>query len=119
MMFRAIAAGLLFLAVSAFGASADGKWKGSVSTPNGDFPVAFTFKADGATLNGSMTGMDGMEIAIKDGKVDGDNIAFTVTLDFGGMPFTLYYKGAVSDDEIKFSGDAGGMPFEFVVKKDK
>jgi len=66
-----------------------------------------------------MTGMDGMEIKIKDGKVEGDNITFSVTLDFGGMPFTLNYKGAVSDEQIKFNGDAGGMPFEFTVKKDK
>ncbi len=119
MTFRTIAAGLLFLAATAFAASPDGKWKGSVSTPNGDFPVAFTFMADGAALNGSMTGMDGMEIKIKDGKVDGDNITFSVTLDFGGMPFMLNYKGMVADEEIKFSGDAGGMPFEFTVKKDK
>jgi len=119
MMIRTIVAGLVLLAASAFGASPDGKWKGSVSTPNGDFPVAFTFKADGATLNGSMLGMDGMEIPIKDGKVDGDNITFTVTLDFGGMPFLLSYKGAVSDEEIKFTGEAAGMPFEFTVKKDK
>ena len=33
----------------------DGKWTGSVSTPNGDFPVSFNFKADGATLNGNVT----------------------------------------------------------------
>ena len=119
MTLRAIAAGLLLLAASVFAASPDGKWKGTVSTPNGDFPVAFTFKADGAALSGSLEGMDGNQIPIKDGKVDGDNISFSVTLDFGGMPFLLTYKGVVSDAEIKFNGDAGGMPFEFVVKKDK
>jgi hypothetical protein len=96
MMFRSIVAGLLFLAVSAFAADVDGKWKGSVSTPNGDFPVAFTFKAEGPTLNGSMTGMDGAEIAIKEGKVDGGNISFSVTLDLGGMPLQLNYKGVVA-----------------------
>jgi hypothetical protein len=36
--------------VSAFAADVDGKWAGSVTTPNGDFPQAFTFKADGAKL---------------------------------------------------------------------
>ena len=51
--------------------------------------------------------------------MDVDNITFTVTLDFGGMPFLLSYKGAVSDEEIKFTGEAAGMPFEFTVKKDK
>ncbi len=111
------AVGLVFAAVSMFAADVDGKWSGSVSTPNGDFPQAFTFKADGAKLTGSMTGLDGMDVAIKDGKVDGQNISFSVTLDFGGMPFMLTYKGVVAKDQIKLTGDAAGMPFELVVKK--
>ncbi len=118
MKFRATIVGLLFLAVSAFAADVDGKWKGTLASPNGDIPVGFTFKADGATLTGTMTGMDGNDIAIKEGKIDGANVSFSVTLDFGGMPFTLNYKGVVSADNIKFTGDAGGMPFEVVVKKD-
>jgi len=118
MRLRALVAGLLFVAASSFAAAVDGKWSGSVSTPGGDFPVAFTFKADGAKLTGSMQGMDGMDIKIADGaKVDGDKIAFSVTLDFGGMPFTLNYTGVVSGDQIKLTADVGGMPLEFVVKK--
>jgi hypothetical protein len=117
MRFRALMAGFLFVAVSAFAAGVDGKWSGSVSTPGGDFPVAFTFKADGAKLTGTMQGMDGMDFKIADGKVDGDKIAFSVTLDFGGMPFMLTYTGVVAADQIKLTGDAGGMPFELVVKK--
>jgi hypothetical protein len=31
---------LLLLAVSALAADIDGKWTGSISTPNGDFPLA-------------------------------------------------------------------------------
>ena len=112
-----IAIGLLVLTVSAFAADVDGKWSGTISTPNGDFQQAFTFKADGAKLTGSMTGMNGMEFAIKDGKLDGDNISFSVTLDFGGMPFTLNYKGVVAKDQIKFTGDAMGQTFELIVKK--
>lgn len=117
MKFRALVVVLLLTAMSAFAADVDGKWTGTVSTPNGDFPQTFTFMADGATLNGSMTGMDGMEIKIADGMVDGENISFTVTLDFGGMPFKLSYKGVVSGAEIKLTGDAGGQAFELVVKK--
>src|SRR5688500_16491812 len=108
---------LLLFATPVFAADVDGKWTGSVTTPNGDLPVAFTFKAEGSALTGAMQGMDGAEIPIKDGKVDGANISFTVTLDFGGMPFELSYRGVVSAAEIKFTGEAAGMPFEFVVKK--
>src|SRR5437764_15265139 len=105
----------LLLASSVFAADVDGKWTGTMATPNGDFPVAFTFKADGATLNGSTAGPDGGEIKITAGKVDGNNITFTVTFDFGGMPFTLNYKGAVAKDEIKFTIDIAGMPAELTV----
>jgi hypothetical protein len=93
MKVRALIVGLLLAAVTAFAADVDGKWSGTVNTPNGDFPVTFEFMAAAAALNGSMLGMDGMKIPIKDGKVDGRNISFSVTLDFGGMPFTLNYKG--------------------------
>jgi hypothetical protein len=119
MKFYAALAGLALLTVSAFAADVDGKWTGSMATPMGDIPIGFTLKADGAKLTGSTTGPDGTDIAIKDGKIDGANISFTVTFDFGGMPFTLAYKGVVSRDTIKFSGDAGGMPFEVEVKKAK
>ncbi len=110
-------AALLLLAVSAFAADVDGKWSGSVSTPNGDIPVSFNFKADGTMLNGSMAGPDGGDIAIKDGMIEGANISFWLSLDLGGMPLKLTYKGVVAADQIKISGDAAGMPFDFVVKK--
>jgi len=119
MRFIAIALLLVTFAVSAYAADVDGKWAGTVGGPQGEFPVAFTFKADGATLTGTTTGFDGSEVPIKDGKIDGNNISFTVTFDFGGMPLVLSYKGVVSPDEIKISGDFAGMPFEFVVKKAK
>lgn len=106
----------LLLAVSAFAADVDGKWTGTISTPNGDFPQTFTFKADGAKLTGSLEFMPGMAIPITEGKVDGNNISFTVNLDFG-MPFTLNYTGVVSGNELKVKGEAAGMPFEFVLKK--
>lgn len=108
---------LMLFSVSAYAADVDGKWSGSLSTPQGEFPVAFTFKADGAALSGSTTGFDGAEIPIKDGKIDGNIISFTVTFDFGGMPLTLSYKGVVSPNEIKISADAAGVPLEFVLKK--
>jgi hypothetical protein len=103
------------LAGSAWAADIDGKWSGSLSTPGGDFPQNYTFKADGAKLTGSFDVM-GMEIKIADGKIDGDNISFTLTFDFG-MPFTIAYKGVVSKGEIKLTGDIMGMPIEVLLKK--
>jgi hypothetical protein len=113
----ALAIGLLLLAPPAFAADVDGKWSGSFDTPNGPITVSFTFKADGNTLTGSTTGPDGATVAIKNGKIDGNNISFAIDVDFGGMAFTLEYKGVVSPDQIKLTADFMGMPFEFTVKK--
>jgi hypothetical protein len=110
---------LLVVAVSAHAADVDGKWSGTVAGPAGDLPVILTFKADGSKLTGTQAGPDGTDIQIQDGKIEGNNISFTVTFDFGGMPFTLSYKGVVSKEEIKLTGDAFGMPFDLVVKKEK
>lgn len=110
--------GLALLASSpALAADVDGRWAGSFETPNGEVPVGFTFKADGKTLTGTTTGPEGAEIAIKDGTVDGSNIAFKVEIDFGGMPFEISYTGIVSPAEIKLTLDFAGMPVELVVAK--
>ena len=117
MKFFALVTMILVLSVPVFAADVDGKWTGNFSTPNGDLPVAFTFKADGEKLTGSTTGFDGAEVPLSDGKVDGKNISFKISYDFGGMPFVLNYKGVVSPAEIKLTGDAAGMPFELLLKK--
>ena len=119
MRMGALILGLLLLAAPAFAADVDGKWTGTMSTPGGDFPLTFTFKADGSKLTGSMTGMDGMEIPITNGKVDGNQISYTVTIDFGGMALEMIYKGVVTPAEIKLDMSVFDMPFQLVVKKEK
>jgi hypothetical protein len=109
--------GVLLVSSTALAAPVDGKWTGMLDTPMGPVNVGFNFKADGAMLAGSTTGPDGAELPIKNGKVDGDKITFTVDIDFGGMAMTLGYTGLVSADQIKMTIDFGGMPFDFVVKK--
>ena len=108
---------VLLSAVPALAADVDGKWTGSVATPNGDVAVGFEFKSDGATLTGSTTGLDGAPVPIKNGKIEGNKITFLVSLDFGGMPIDLNYSGIVSPAEIKMTAEFAGMPFEFTVKK--
>jgi len=117
MKLRSTLIAFVLLAGSCFAADVDGKWTGTMSTPNGDVPVSFTFKADGTTLTGSTQGPDGGDVKISDGKTDGKNISFTITFDFGGMPLALNYKGVVSKDTIKFTIDIAGMPFDLTVKK--
>lgn len=109
----------LFLALPILAADVDGNWTGSVSTPNGDLPVGFLFKADGATLGGSMIGPDGSPTPISNGKIDGNVLTFSVDLPLNGNIFSLSYKGVLDGEQIKFSSEFQGQVFEFVVKKVK
>ena len=106
-------------AAPAHAADVDGKWTGSLDTPMGAVPVNLTFKADGATLTGTQSGPDGGELAIKNGKIDGDKISFVVSLDFGGMAFDLNYTGVVKPDQVALTIDIMGMQMSFTVTKAK
>lgn len=113
MNIRMLLAGFVLMAASAFAADIDGKWAGNIETPGGAITLAYSFKAEGAVLTGSMTGPDGSEIKITDGKIDGNKFTFTVTTDFGPLTF----NGVVVGTDAKLSADFGGMPFEIALKK--
>ena len=56
MNIKALALGLLLAASApAFAADVDGKWTGSIDTPNGAVEVNYTFKAEESTLTGAAT----------------------------------------------------------------
>ena len=114
-----VVVGMLLLAAPAFAADVDGTWSGTMSTPGGDFPITFVFKADGDKLTGHMVGMDGSPIPIANGKIEADKISYDVTLDFGGMQFQMFYKGVVTPAEIKLDASVFDMPFQLVVKKEE
>ena len=118
-MTMSVMLGLLLLATPALAHDADGKWEGTDETPMGAIPVGVDLKTDGAALTGTSLGPDGAGIPIKNGKVDGNKVSFTVDLDFGGMAISLTYVGTASPDKIAFTGDFMGMPFEFTVTKAK
>ena len=112
--------GLILVASMAFAAPIDGKWVGEIPGMDGNpMKLSYTFKADGATLTGSTTGPDGKEMAIKDGKIDGDKVSFSITLDFGGQEMKMEYKGVLSGDDLKLTLDMMGQPMEIPLKRAK
>jgi hypothetical protein len=108
--------GLLLLAGFAFAADIDGKWAGTITGM--DMQIEFTFKADGNTLTGTHI-VNGQSTAIKEGKIDGNNISFIVTLDMGGQESKIPHKGVISGDQIKMTYDMAGQAGEIILKKAK
>src|SRR5713101_2074924 len=88
-----ITAGMLLFAGFAFSAAADGTWTGSLSTPEGAFAQVFKLKTEGAKVSGTLKNAEGPDVAISGGRVKGDRISFTVTLDSRGKHRTLNYRG--------------------------
>lgn len=108
------------LSLTALAADVTGKWTAQMPGRGGQTREAtFNFKADGNTLTGTVSGRGG-DMPIADGKIDGDTISFTQTMEFNGNSFKLVYKGTVSGDEIKFSRTRDGgdqPPQEFTAKR--
>lgn len=113
-----IGAASLIAASLLYGADVTGKWVAQVPGRGGETrETTFVFRQEGAKLTGTMSGRGG-DIQIQDGKVDGDQISFTVTLNFGGNEMKFLYKGTVSGNEIKFTRTReGGDPREFTAKR--
>ena len=117
MKIRMLAIGLLLAAAPAFAADVDGKWTGTIDTPNGAVEVGYTFKAEESTLTGVASGPDGSSIPIKDGKISGNKISFSLTVDFGAGPTTFNYTGEVSPTELKLTTSFMDTPIEVKLKK--
>lgn len=107
--------GFLLIAGSALAADIDGKWAGEIVGQS--MEIAFTFKAEGTTLTGVHI-VNGQETPIKEGKIEGNNISFTVTLDLGGES-KIPHKGTLSGDEIKMTYEMMGQPGEILLKRAK
>ena len=103
-------------------AGVDGKWVAQVPGRGGQTrETTFTFKVDGTKLTGTVSGMQG-EVPISDGKVNGDEISFTQSIEVQGNSIKLLYTGKVSGDELKMTRkrDGSDQPAaEFTAKRAK
>jgi hypothetical protein len=100
----------LVLSFALMAADVSGKWTYEQPGRGGGpgRPVTITLKQDGAKLTGQVPGMGRggdnppPPTEITDGKVDGNNVSFTVKREFNGNTMVQKFEGTVSGDEIKF-----------------
>jgi hypothetical protein len=99
---------LALLLLFAVAADVTGTWKGTADTPNGPVERTFIFKVDGNTLTGETSSEMLGKSTITDGKIDGDNLSFTITAKYQDNEMKLNYKGKVNGNEIKFTVEIPG-----------
>ena len=111
---------LLVLIIHGWAADIPGTWIARI--PGGWFmpEIVFSFKVDGTTLTGTVSGPHG-KAAITEGVIEGDNIAFTVIGSADDNGVTFVYKGAVGLNEIQFTRerkDGIGRPQALIAKRE-
>jgi len=108
---------LSVILTSALAADIAGTWKGTREMMGQSMEVSFTFvpdKSDATKFTGTSPGREGAENKITEGKIDGNNVSFTVAMEGGMMPgMKIKYKGAVTGDEMKLTMemDMSGVDF--------
>jgi len=83
---------------AAFGLDLTGKWTGT--SPDG-YPLVLTLKGEATQVSGTLLGADGKtEYPIKDTKLDGDVLSFTVDSEYQGGPIKLLAKAKLGEEQI-------------------
>jgi hypothetical protein len=78
------------------------------------------FKVDGTKLTGETNSELLGKSTIEEGKIDGDNVSFTITANVQGNELKMNYRGKVTGDTIKLSVDLGadiGGTIEWTLKR--
>jgi hypothetical protein len=82
-------------------AGATGTWTWSQQGPNGDMEMTIKLKQDGDKLTGSVSGFNGQDQDITDGKVQDNQVTFKVVRDFNGNQITTTYTATMDGDTLK------------------
>ena len=113
-----VIATLALMATTLFAADVAGKWTAEVEGRNGQKRTqTFDLKTDGDKVTGTMVGMGGREMKLEDGKIDGDTITFSVTVEFNGNTRKIDYTGKVVGNSINFKSGQGERAREFTAKR--
>ena len=100
-----------------FAAIADlsGKWTASFKTQDGsDFPLTYNFKIDGDKLTGTVGSPQG-EIPMTDGKINGADFSFTVSVN--GTDIKNVGKYYAAADSAGIDVDIGEMKSQMALKR--
>jgi hypothetical protein len=94
-----------------------GTWEMTNTGRNGPVTNTLTLTQDGATLKGTMKGMNGMDIPLENGTVTGNAIDFTVTRAGRNGDMKVEYKGTVDGNTMKGTFMQGQNSVDWTAKR--
>jgi hypothetical protein len=106
----------------------NGTWAGAIPGGMGDEPLYLTykFKIKDNKLTGSIQGTKGKKKTIEDGKMDGNNLSFRITMKRDGMDVAHYYTGTFLGNALRLSyttdmenGSGAGSPTTVVAQRSR
>jgi len=104
-------------------ADVTGTWKWTVERNGNTFENTLKLKQEGEKVTGKITGRQGTETEIEDGKIKDDTVSFTVTREFNGNKVVMKYQGKLSGDTIKgdtkFERDGQEQKRDWEAKREK
>ena len=109
---------LALMATTMFAADISGKWTAEVEGRDGQKrTTTFNLKAEGDKLTGTVSGPGGRDFNIEDGKISGDDVSFTVTMEMNGNSRKVLYKGKASGDQLNLKRGEGERAREITAKR--
>src|SRR5450631_2743156 len=98
-------------------ADIDGTWTAETQGKNGPQTQTLTLLSKGGELTGKMDAGRGGPVDISEGKIEGSNVMFKITRDFGKGPNTQEYKGTLKGGELNLETQGRGGAVQMTFKK--
>jgi imidazolonepropionase-like amidohydrolase len=90
-----------------------GTWSLTIQSPQGEINAQLTLAKDGEQIGGTLSSHMG-NVAVKSGRMNGNQIRLTATIDTGGQSVDATITGTIEGDSIRGSIVMGAMgSFEF------
>jgi hypothetical protein len=92
-----------------------GRWEGKLQSPQGERDTTLVIKKDGGVYTGTMPGMAGRMVDLKDFKVEGDLVTARADVETPQATITINYRFTLAGETMKGQGalDFGGQAVTF------
>lgn len=92
----------------------EGRWEGTVQLPQGERPVTATFKKEGNSYAGTITGLRG-DVPFKEVKLEGNRVTAKAEIESPQGTFLVNYEFTLEGETLKGEGklEFGGQAFSF------